>query len=528
MSIRKFISVLIVTLIIVVSLHPAVFSAAKLTILTTNDHHGHFMANRKGEYGMAARMTLVEKIRREVQAAGGHLLLLSGGDINTGTPESDYLKAEPDIKAMNLMEYTAMAVGNHEFDKGFEVLRQQRQWANFPLLSANIFWEENLKPAFKPYVIKKMGTLCVAIVGLTTTDTPVRTRRENVAGLIFKEPVSVIKDLMPTLKQQSDMIIVLSHMGYYEDGKHGIDAPGDVTLARKVEGIDFIAGGHTHEALISPAKINNTLIVQAGNWGRYLSRTDLEYSRETGTILKKYQLIPINLENTKTKSSLVSQTADKTSQEKIPPNEKMATLLAPYSVKIQKQLQKQIGSVDGYFEGNRDVIRKQETNLGNLVTYAMASIASCDIGIQNSGGIRDSLEKGAVTLRDLIKIDPFGNTISQVTLTGDELKTYLEKVLSLPAGHGSFAQTWGISATLEGKKMVQITVDGQPVVDTRSYSMALNNFIATGGDGYPDMSEHFSYVDTGYTMNQAITDLFENRKTVSTSEFKVKNSIKRF
>jgi 5'-nucleotidase/UDP-sugar diphosphatase len=519
--------VLIITFIIVVSTNPAVFSAEKLTILTTNDHHGHFMANRKGEYGMAARMTLVEKIRREVQAAGGHLLLLSGGDINTGTPESDFLKAEPDIKAMNLMGYTAMAVGNHEFDKGYDVLKQQMQWATFPFLSANIFWGKSQKPAFTTYVIKEMGALRVAIVGLSTTDTPMRTSRENVAGLIFKEPVTVIQDLMPTLKQESDMVIVVSHMGFYEDGKHGIDAPGDVTLARKVDGIDFIAGGHTHEALTSPGRINNTLIVQAGDWGRYLSRTDLEYSRETGVVFKKYQLIPVNLENKNPMSNPVEQTEDETLREKIPPHAEMTALLAPYTARVQKQLQKQIGFVNGYFEGDRDVIRKQETNLGNLVAHAMASIAGCDIGIQNSGGIRDSLAKGPVTFRDLIKIYPFGNTISQVTLTGIELKIYLEKVLFLPPGHGSFAQTWGISATLEGGKMVQLAVDRQPVVDTKSYTVALNSFIATGGDGYPDMSGHFSYVDTGYTMDQAIIALFEHGKTVTTSEFQAQNRIKR-
>ena len=527
MPIRKFISVLIITFLIIVSTHSVVLSAEQLTILTTNDHHGHFMANRKGEYGMAARMTLVEKIRREVQNNGGYLLLLSGGDINTGTPESDFLKAEPDIKAMNLMGYNAMAVGNHEFDKGLEVLKQQIQWANFPFLSANIFLEKDQTPAFTPYVIKEMGTLRVAIVGLSTTDTPMRTSRKNVEGLIFKEPVNVIQNLMPTLKQQSDIIIVVSHMGFYEDGNHGIDAPGDVTLARKVEGIDFIAGGHTHEALTSPGKINNTLIVQAGNWGRYLSRSDLEYSRETGVILKKYQLIPVNLENKNPIKNPVEQTTDETLQEKIPPNAQMTALLAPYAIKVQKQLQQQIGSVDGYFEGNRDVIREQATNLGNLVAFAMTSIAGCDIGIQNSGGIRDSLAKGPVTFGDLIRINPFGNTISQITLTGKELKTYLEKVLSLPPGHGSFAQTWGILATLEKEKITQLSVDRQPVVDANVYTVALNNFIATGGDGYPDMSGHFSYLDTGYTMDQAIIALFEHQETVSSMEFQIKNRIKR-
>lgn len=518
-----------IVFVLVISAHAAVFGAEKLTILTTNDHHGHFMANRKGEYGMAARMTLVEKIRQEVRESGGHLLLLSGGDVNTGTPESDFLKAEPDIKAMNLMGYTAMAVGNHEFDKGLEVLKQQIQWADFPFLSANIFWEKTQQPAFVPYIIKKAGALRVAIVGLTTTDTPMRTSGENVTGLVFKEPEKVIQTLMPTLKQESDMIIAVTHMGYYKDGNHGIDAPGDVTLARRIEGIDFIAGGHTHELLTSPYKINNTLIVQAGEWGKYISRTDLEYSRETGILLKNYQLIPINLEIKELQSTAMDQTrAGQSSPLKISPHPEMTALLAPYAAKVEKQLQQQIGTVDGYFEGNRDVIRTQETNLGNLVACAMASITGCSMGIQNSGGIRDSLPKGPVTFRDLIKINPFGNTISQVTLTGRELKTYLEKVLSLPAGHGSFAQTWGLCATLKKGKLIKISVNGKTVADDSQYSVALNNFIATGGDGYPDISGHLSYLDTGYTMDQAIIELFKHRETVTMGEFQIQNAIKRF
>ncbi|GAB6145028.1 5'-nucleotidase C-terminal domain-containing protein [Desulfocicer niacini] len=525
--IRKVYSLLSIVLIILLTTAQAVISAEKLTILSTNDHHGHFMANRNGEYGMAARMTLVEKIRREVESIGGHLLIFSGGDINTGTPESDFLKAEPDIKAMNLLGYTAMAVGNHEFDKGFTVLKQQMAWADFPFLSANIFWENNQEPAFTPYVIKQVGNLRVAIFGLSTPDTPIMTRRENVTGLIFKNPVPVAENLLQALKPQSDIIILVSHLGYYKKGKHGLEAPGDVSLASRVNGIDIIVGGHTHKALTAPCRINNTFIVQAGEWGKYLARTDLEYSPENGVVVKKYQLIPVNLE----KNIYVAGTSDKSKQqpllEKITPHAGMTALLAPYVSKVQERFNSRVGSVDGYFEGDRDVIRKQETNMGNLVSHAMATISNCDIAIQNSGGIRDSLAKGPVTFRDLIKINPFGNTIIQVTLTGRELKIYMKKVLSFPAGHGSFPQIQGICATLDGGKLVDLAVKGKPVVDTDFYKLALNNFIATGGDGYPDLSGHISYVDTGFTMDQAIINLFEQRKLVTTQEFQTQNCIKR-
>ena len=111
----------------------------RFTILHTNDHHGRFWPNRNGEYGLAARKTLIDGIRAEVRSAGGDLLLLSGGDINTGVPESDLLDAEPDFRGMSLLGYDAMAVGNHEFDNELAVIRKQQGWSDFPFLAANIY-----------------------------------------------------------------------------------------------------------------------------------------------------------------------------------------------------------------------------------------------------------------------------------------------------------------------------------------------------------------------------------------------------
>ncbi|MEY3446854.1 MAG: hypothetical protein RIR45_1609, partial [Pseudomonadota bacterium] len=121
----------------------------KITILHTNDHHGRFWKNRDGEYGMSARKTLVDAIRQEVKADGGYSLLLDGGDVNTGVPESDLQDAVPDFKGMNLLGYDAMAVGNHEFDKGPSVLKMQRDLAAFPMLSANIY--RRGERLFEPY-----------------------------------------------------------------------------------------------------------------------------------------------------------------------------------------------------------------------------------------------------------------------------------------------------------------------------------------------------------------------------------------
>lgn len=143
----------------------------KITVLHTNDHHGHFWRNEYGEYGLAAQKTLVDGIRKEVAAEGGSVLLLSGGDINTGVPESDLQDAEPDFRGMNLVGYDAMAIGNHEFDNPLTVLRQQEKWAKFPLLSANIYQKSTGERLFKPWALFKRQDLKIAVIGLTTDDT---------------------------------------------------------------------------------------------------------------------------------------------------------------------------------------------------------------------------------------------------------------------------------------------------------------------------------------------------------------------
>ncbi|TAF78452.1 MAG: bifunctional UDP-sugar hydrolase/5'-nucleotidase, partial [Curvibacter sp.] len=132
-----------------------------ITILHTNDHHGRFWKNRDGEYGMAARKTVVDQIRKEVATAGGYSLLLDGGDVNTGVPESDLQDAVPDFRGMNLLGYDAMAVGNHEFDKPPVVLQMQRDLATFPMLSANIYRDG--KRMFEPYKVFNLGGARVAV-----------------------------------------------------------------------------------------------------------------------------------------------------------------------------------------------------------------------------------------------------------------------------------------------------------------------------------------------------------------------------
>lgn len=235
----------------------------KITILHTNDHHGRFWKNSKDEYGMAARATLINKIRQEVQKSGGQTLYLDGGDLNTGTPESDLQDAVPDILGMNALKLDAMAIGNHEFDKPTNILYQQIKLAKFPFLAANIFKKNTQVHAFKPYIIKKIDDLKVGIIGFTTNETPMISRPENMSAFDFVSPIQAAQNILPLLDKKTDLVFAVTHMGHYDNEQPERLYPGDIQLAAQTHGIDIIVGGHTQIPLLKPTIMNGTYILQA-------------------------------------------------------------------------------------------------------------------------------------------------------------------------------------------------------------------------------------------------------------------------
>ena len=476
----------------------------KLTILHTNDNHGRFWTDRKGRYGMSARMTLIERIRKEVKAEGGYVLLLSGGDVNTGVPESDLQDAVPDFKGMNLMGYDAMAVGNHEFDNPRHILKMQQQLANFPFLSANIINKKTDEPFFKPYAMFDFDGLKVAVVGLTTTDTPKQTNPENLAGLEFRSPIEVASQLIPELDKKANIVIALTHMGHYQNAEHGVNAPGDVTLARSVDDIDLIIGGHSQNPLFEPDKQGDTYIMQAYEWGKYVGRADLEF-RNGNLELVDYELIPINQ-----KDAVV----------KIPQHTKMLSLLTPYQEKGQKLVQKEVGFVDHRLKGERKEVRYHPTNLATLITRSFTAKTGADIGIMNGGGIRASIEPGTITYKDVLTVLPFGNTLVTVKMRGDKLKKYLAALAAMPPGSGAFTHFSGVEMTIsQGNIVGPIKVDGKPVKGDKLYTIALLGFSASGGDGYPNLKGKKGYVDTGFVDADALREYIEKHTPLHTNDF---------
>jgi 5'-nucleotidase / UDP-sugar diphosphatase len=481
-----------------------------LTVLHTNDHHGRFWKNSDGEYGMSARKTLLDSVRAEVKAAGGHTLLLDGGDVNTGVPESDTQDAEPDFKGMQLLGYDAMTFGNHEFDKPISVLTKQIAWAGFPMLSANIY--KDGKRFAKPYQVFDRGGLKIAVVGLTTDDSAKMVDPANIVGIEFRKPAREAAALMPELKSQAHIVIAATHMGHYTNGARGVNAEGDVEMAREVKGFDLIVGGHSQNPVCmmaenvrnevyqpggacQPDRQNGAWIVQAHEWGKYVGRADFSYTGGQLTLVK-YSLIPINLKKTVKGADGKEQKIFAT-QEIVEDADTLA-FLKPYQDKGRAALDAVVGQSDGKLEGDRAVVRAQPTNLGVFIATVMQQRAKADLAIMNAGGIRESLPAGALTYKDVIKVQPFGNMLAYVDMSGKELLDYLNAAAKMTAGSGAFAHFSGVQLVIDNAAVKTALVKGAAIDPAKTYRLAMNNFQANGGDGYPKLATHPGYVNTGF------------------------------
>lgn len=515
------------------------------TILHVNDTHGHFWKNDQSEYGFSAQKTAIDNVRQEVETQGGSVILLHAGDYNTGVPESDMQNAKPDIEGMNMLGFEAVTLGNHEFDAPLQMLEMQEKWAKFPMLSANVINKKTNKPLVHPYVILNKNGLKVAVVGLTTEDTAKLGNPEVTDHVIFKNPIETAKTTLEQINktEKPDVRIALTHMGYYYDAKHGSNAPGDVTMARTLNkgAFDVIIGGHTHDMVCiddqgglkvkytpgeacKPDFQNGTWIAQAGEWGKFLGRADFEF-KNGKTTLVNYQLIPINLKH---KVKLEDGKSDyKLYQAEIAEDQQVYTHLKTYQDSGSKLLGVKVGKVKGHLEGDRKIIRFEQTNLGRLIAQSQMERVKADIAVMNSGGIRNSLEEGETTYKDLLTVQPFGNMIATVDLTGQELIDYLNVVALKEVDTGGYPQFAGVSMIVDrtNKKISDIKIGGKPLDLAKTYKLSVPDYCAGGGDGYPVMKKHPTYVNTGFIDAEMLKKYFGEKKVINATDYDPKNDI---
>lgn len=449
----------------------------RLVVIHTNDSHGQVIpfkdpATKQRLGGMAARATIVKRIRAEATRMGAFVLIVDAGDVNTGVPESDLLDAIPDLEAMNAIGYHAMAVGNHEFDRGLKTLERQRRIARFPLLSANIVVEATGEPMFTPSVVFERAGLRVGILGLTTESAAYITLPENRAGLRFEPALEAAAREVPRLRQRCDVVIALTHLGYYPDGNFGTSTPGDVNLVRAVEGIDLVIGGHTHSALQAPVVDGGVPICQTQDRGRFVGRIDLLVDGKKKVVRHEASLIPVVVEDPANPAAVVAE------------DPAIQDVIRPFLATVNGKLDEVVAQSPVVLDGERARVRAGDTNLAFLVTDAYRHAGGTEVAFAIGGGIRSSIDAGPITYREVLTTLPFQNGLVKGKLTGAQVLEVLTIGAKQVPPAGAWLQVSGITWTMEAGQVKDARIAGAAIDSARVYSVACDRFMGDGGEKY--------------------------------------------
>ncbi len=255
-----------------------------ITILHTNDTHSQIEplpatdGSYPGKGGVARRATLVRRVRKE----NSNTLLVDAGDVCQGTPYFNYYKGEVEYKAMSAIGYDAGTLGNHEFDNGVQSLAGALKFANFDLVCCNYDVKGTaLEGRIKPYTVKVVGGIRVGLLGTGISPVALITP-ENFKGITYLDPVTSAREVVKTLREKENcaLVVAMSHLGYYENPRAG--QVGDSQVAAQVDGIDFIASGHSHIFMEKPVVVKQpsggeTLVFQVGKSGIYVGRVDFTF-----------------------------------------------------------------------------------------------------------------------------------------------------------------------------------------------------------------------------------------------------------
>lgn len=458
----------------------------KVQLLGINDFHGQLdtynasMNAGGGEY-LAAYL-------KERKAANPNTLLVHAGDsVGASPPTSALLQDEPTIRFLNTLGFDVGTLGNHEFDKGVqEMLRLIHggphpntvekygpfEGANFPYVAANVIDEKTGKPILDPYVIKEVDGVPIGFIGIALSSTPSIVNPSGVAGVRFTDEVDAINKATAELKKKGvKAIVVLAHNPGVSRSD-GTGADGEIVeIANQVDDeVDVIFGGHNHAYMNTV--VDNKLLVQSYSYGTAFSAVNIEVDRTTKDIVAK-------------KAEIVT-----TFRDKITPDAEIKAMIEQYKEDVAPIINEVVGYAPTSI--TRDQNADGESALGNLIADSMRDQTGTDFAFMNPGGIRANLEAGDLTWGNLFTVQPFGNDLVKMELTGEQVKQLLnqqwtDKARIMPVS--------GLSVKYDdsrpvGDRILEVTLpDGTPMDLARTYSVTVNNFMAAGGDNFTVLLE---------------------------------------
>jgi len=443
-------------------------AAETITVLHTNDFHSRFEPISKYDSGCSTEdnaegkcfggyARLVTAIA-DARSRNPNALLVDGGDQFQGSLFYTYYKGKAAAEMMNTLKYDGMTVGNHEFDDGPEVLAGFMSAVGFPVLMSNadVSEEPALADVLKKSTVITKGNTQIGLIGLTPEDTPeLASPGKNIT---FSDPVAAVQAEVDRLTAEGiDKIIVLSHSGYRVD----------MMVAEKTTGVDVIVGGHSNTLLSNtnekakgpyPTMVGDTAVVQAYAYGKYLGELSVTFDDDGVITAATGEPLLIDGEVVEDEGTLA----------------RVAEMAEP----LEEIRNKVVAESASVIEGNREVCRVQECEMGNLIADAMLDRVAdqgVTIALMNSGGIRASMDAGEVTMGEVLSVLPFQNTLSTFEISGADVIAALENGVSqVEEVKGRFPQ---VVMVRDG--------DGWTAIDpAATYGVVSNNYVRGGGDGY--------------------------------------------
>ncbi|MER3556385.1 MAG: bifunctional metallophosphatase/5'-nucleotidase [Meiothermus sp.] len=499
-----------------------------VTLLAVNDIHGNLLpstfnypdpADRSKRISLqAGGVEAIATVVKETKAKNPNTLLVGAGDLISASPlVSSLLADEPTLKALSDIGMSFSSVGNHEFDRGYkELLRLQNggcaepfdpakackfgnyEGAKFQYLAANVIVKDTGKTAFPAYVIKEVGGVKIAFIGLVLKETPTIVLPSGVAGLEFTDEAEAANKLVPELKAQgAQVIIVMIHQGgvakdpfYVKDC--GTLSGSIVDITKKLDkAVDMVISGHTHQGY--QCRVDGRLVTQSDFYGHLMMQIDLVYDRSAG------KLLSIN-------SNPIIMDASKIAKDPA------MTEIVNKAKALTDTLTNQPIAKLGAEQITREQNAAGESSLGDVIADSQL-FATKDpakggavVAFMNPGGIRANLppnpsinsqqSAATVTYGDTFTVQPFGNSLVVMTLTGAQIKTLLEQQFDNPAPGQNrilqvsegFTYTWDAKAA-KGSKVSNIALNGTPIDPAKTYRVTVNSFLADGGDNFLVLKE---------------------------------------
>lgn len=483
---------------------PSWAEVKEVTLLHTNDIESVYdpvEAFWNNNIEMIGGIPYLASLIKQTRAQEGTNFLLDAGDIYTGAL-SKKTKGKLPFDLYSSMGYDVITLGNHEFEYGWKSLVDTMPRASFPVLNANIFHEASDTRLAQPYTIIERDGVKLGVIGVMGIDAFYNTMwKGNRKGLTIKDPIETAQYWADKIREDVDMIVVLTHqnktapMQTDKEADHevqrGFDE--DYEMAGKLTGVDVIFGGHSDNGLIEPVvhPDTGTVIGLTFGQGMHLGYTKFTVDTEKHDVhFLGGKLIPV--ESVKLKR-------DEASHQLI---EKVRT--------DHPELSDELATIDK--AASRKYYR--ESNIGNLVADLMREKVDADIAMISSGSIRVDLNKGPVTRENIMNLFPFTDKLTVVELTGENLKELLEYSYTLPYGLAQFS---GIESTYnstmpEQQRLVSLKVNGKTVNDTQRYTVATYSYAASGGDGYVVFNKG-NTISKGESVTQVLIEGFvENKK----------------